>query len=127
MNKNIVQNILKVFIILVGVTLIYNGVVWAFFPNTNLDTYSIIVNAPEGMNMIRSDIGGPLAIAGAFAVLYGVKGKTWFLPTLLIASSYLVPRIVSLFIDGVNQVSIMGVGVEVFFIVLLLINNRTLI
>lgn len=68
--------------------------------------------------MIKSDIGGPLMMAGLFSILYALKGERWYLPTLLMGSGYLVIRIASFLIDGFSEVAFMGIIVEIIFVVM---------
>ncbi len=118
-----IRVILKVLIVLVDITLIFNGIVWGFFPTSNFDTYKISVDTIDGLNMIKSDIGGPLIIAGVFSLIYVIKGERWFYPTLLIAFSYLTIRTFSLIVDGYAQTAFVGVVIEVIFIVILVLHE----
>ena len=124
MSKKNVATALRVMIGLVGITLMFNGFMWGFFPNNNLETYDIIVNASSGMNMIKSDIGGPLLIAGLFTLLYSIKGEKWYWSTLLISSGYLFVRFFSIIFDGYSQTAMLGIVVEIIAISLLIVSYK---
>ncbi|MEM7158584.1 MAG: hypothetical protein AAF799_37435 [Myxococcota bacterium] len=103
---------IRVVLGLVGVTLVLNGIQWGFLPASNLDANSISVGSALGMNMLKSDIGGPLIATGTFALLAGIRGARWALPVAISAGAYLVVRIVSLAVDGYSTLAAVGVGME---------------
>lgn len=101
--------ILKVLLGLMGLILLYNGFMWAFLPESNLATNEIIANSTIALNMIKSDVGGALMVAGIFLILFAIQGRKWFHPTLLIAGGYFVVRTVSFLIDGYHPTIVTGI------------------
>lgn len=95
-----------------GVVLLVQGLLWGFFPGTNMDTYGITADGALGLNMIKADIGGPLIATGLMLVLFAVRGGYWFLPTVILAGSYLGVRTASLIVDGPEPLAVLGVVVE---------------
>lgn len=118
--------ILKVLLGLMGLTLVYNGFMWAFFPTGNLEANEIIANSTIAINMIKSDIGSPLLVAGAFLVLFAIQGRKWFLPTVMIAGSYFLVRTISFIIDSYHEIVITGIILEGVVIALACLLNHLL-
>lgn len=109
---------------LIGLTLVFNGAMWAFAPASNLEVNAISVASVLGMNMIKSDIGAPLMSVGIFLVLYALKRGLWFYPSVIIAGMYAIVRGVSVLVDGAAQMALVGVGLELFVVALLIIDRK---
>lgn len=109
---------LRVLLGLLGLTLLVNGFMWAFLPETNMETDGIIANSVLGLNMIKSDIGAPLMAVGLFQLLFVLGRNEFFLPLVIIASSYFVVRTVSFFVDGSHLLIIIGIVMELLVPVL---------
>lgn len=120
MMSKVIRAVLSVLALVVLVT----GCMWAFAPAANLEANSISVSSALGMNMIKSDIGAPLIGTGVFTLLYAWKQGFWYYPSVIMASLYAVVRAVSVFVDGPAQMAVVGVGLEVFVVLLLVIDRR---
>ena len=110
--KNTLMWICKIFLVLTGLMLLYAGFMWNFMPDANLTQYSIEVNNALGMNMIKTDIGAPLLVGGAFLLLFAFKGNEWFLPMFILGSAYFIIRTISFFVDGSAPMIVFGIGLE---------------
>ena len=110
--KNTLIWICKIFLALTGLMLLYAGFMWSFMPNANLAQYNIDVGNALGMNMIKTDIGTPLLVAGAFLLLFAFEGNKWFLPMFILGGAYFVIRTISFFVDGSDPMIIFGIGLE---------------
>lgn len=117
---------LKIFLGLVGLTLLFQGFMWAFLPEANLAANEISTDSILGINMIKSDIGGGLLAAGAFLVLFALKGRQWFYPTVIIAGGYFLVRTVSFLTDGYHPTIVIGVVLEGVVLVVAYFLNRLL-
>lgn len=104
--------ILKVLLGLMGLTLFYNGAMWAFLPEANLASNQIFTESVLGMNMLKSDIGAPLMAVGLFQALVVFGKKQFVLPVIIISLSYFLVRLVSLGVDGSHPMIITGVVME---------------
>ena len=110
--KSTIIWICKIFLALTGLMLLYAGFMWSFIPDANLAQYSIEVSNALGMNMIKTDIGAPLLVAGTFLLLFSFKGNEWFLPMFILGGAYLIIRTISFFVDGSDPMIIFGIGLE---------------
>lgn len=115
--------VLRVFLGLIGLALIFQGFMWSFLPESNLEMNGIQISSILGINMVKSDIGGGLLAAGTFLGLFSLKGKHWFYPSVIIASAYFLVRAISLITDGYHETVVIGVILEGFVIVAALILN----
>ena len=122
--NNIIIWICRVFLGLVAAILVLQGGMWGFFPESNLATNSIEVSNALGINMIKSDIGGGLVAAGLFILLFLFKGRMWFLPSVIIAGSYLIIRTVSLVVDGSHPTILIGIALESLVLIALIGLNK---
>ncbi|MBV7328446.1 hypothetical protein KFU94_09340 [Chloroflexi bacterium TSY] len=111
---------LRVFLGLVAVILLGSGFMWSFLPAGNLETYGIAVDGALGLNMIKSDIGGGLFMAGISVLMYAWKRGFWFYPAIIATLSYLVVRVVSLIADGSHPTLLFGIGLETLVAIVLL-------
>lgn len=115
---------IRVLLALVALTLVGNGFMWAFLPAGNLETNAISVDSPLGMNMIKSDIGAPLIGVGLLILLYAWRQGHWYYPSVLMAALYAVVRAASVAVDGPEPMALVGVGLETFVVLLLVIDRR---
>ncbi|MCG8574854.1 MAG: hypothetical protein MI810_08230 [Flavobacteriales bacterium] len=118
--------ILRVFLGLMGAMLLFQGFMWSFLPETNLEMNGITTDSILGINMIKSDIGGALLTAGTFLGLFALQGRKWFYPTVIVAGGYFMVRTVSLFMDGSHPTIIIGIVIEAVVIVTSVILNNLL-
>lgn len=118
--------ILRIFLGLIGVTLVFQGFMWSFMPEANLEMNEIVAESVLGINMIKSDIGGALLAAGTFLVLFALKGGQWFYPTVIIAGSYFMVRTVSFITDGYHQTILIGVILEGIVVAASILLNQLL-
>ena len=109
---------------LVGTTLLLQGFIWSFFPEANLAMNEIITESILGINMIKSDIGGALIATGLIGVLYAIGKKEFYLPMVIIVSSYLIVRTTSFFVDGSHPTIIIGIVMEAIVLLLVILLNR---
>lgn len=123
--KNVLTWTLKIFLALVGAILLLQGIMWGFFPETNLATNSIEVSNALGLNMIKSDIGGGLVAGGLFLLLFVFQGNKWFWPMMILGSAFLIIRTVSFISDGYHETIVLGIVLEAL-VVLSLIGLRNL-
>lgn len=119
--------ILKIFLGLAGLTLVFQGFMWAFFPDSNLEINQIIADSTLGMNMIKSDIGGALLATGVIILLFTIKGRQWFYPTIILSGGYFLVRTISFFVDGYHLTIIIGIAMEGIVILAAYFLNRLLI
>jgi len=112
--KNITIWVLRVFIGLVAIMLLYPGFMWSFMPDSNLVLNDIEVNSALGMNMVKSAMGTGLIATSIFMLLFLLKGEKWFLPSVIIMATFLLIRLVSLFVDGSHKMIIVGILIEIF-------------
>jgi len=112
--KNITIWVLRVFIGLVAIMLLYPGFMWSFMPDSNLVLNDIEVNSALGMNMVKSAMGTGLIATSIFMLLFLLKGEKWFLPSVIIMATFLLIRLVSLFVDGSHKMIIIGILIEIF-------------
>lgn len=103
---------LKIFLGLIGSTLVFQGFMWSFFPESNMEMDGIVTNSTLGINMIKTDIGAPLMIVGLFQILFVIGNDEFFKPLVIIASAYLVVRTMSFFVDGSHPMIITGIIME---------------
>ena len=104
--------IIRIALGLMGLTLLYSGFMWAFMPADNLIANDIVAQSILGLNMVKSDIGGPLMAVGLMQLLF-VFGKQQFLwPLVLISLSYFAVRTTSLIVDGSHPMIIAGIAME---------------
>ncbi len=115
--KNISIWGLRVFIGLVALMLLYPGITWSFMPEANLVNNNIEVNSTLGMNMLKSAMGTGLLVTSLFMLLFLFKGEKWFLPSFIIMATFLLIRLVSLFVDGSHMMIIVGILIEIFSLV----------
>lgn len=115
--KNITTWILRVFIGLVALMLLYPGITWGFMPEANLLANNIEVNSILGMNMLKSAMGTGLLSTSIFMFLFLFKGEKWFLPSFTIMGTFLLIRLVSLFVDGSHVMNIVAILLEVLSLV----------
>lgn len=118
------SKIVRVLLAVIALTLIANGVMWAFAPSGNMDANSISVASTLGLNMIKSDVGAPLIGAGVFIFLYALRQGLWFYPSVIIAALYTFVRGVSVIVDGYAQMAVIGVALELLVVALLLMDRR---
>ena len=115
--KNITIWGLRVFIGLVALMLLFPGFMWSFMPDANLVLNDIEVNSALGMNMLKSAMGTGLLATSIFMLLFLFKGEKWFLPSFVIMATFLLIRLVSLFVDGSHLMIIVGILIEIFSLV----------
>lgn len=118
---------LRIFLGLMGGVLVLQGTMWAFAPASNLEMNQIVTETALGMNMIKSDIGGPLMVAGIFLLLFAIKGREWYVPSIMIAGGYLLVRSVSFIVDGYHPTIVVGVVLESVVVVAAYFLNRLLV
>lgn len=118
------SKLIRILLSLLALVVLFSGCMWAFAPTANLEANSITVGSALGMNMIKSDIGAPLIGAGLFTFLYAWRQGHWYYPSLILTSLYAVVRAVSVLVDGPSQMALVGVGLEVFVALLLVIDRR---
>ncbi|BDS11486.1 DUF4345 family protein [Aureispira anguillae] len=122
--KNTGMWICRIILGLVGIILLVQGFMWSFLPESNLAINDIVANSTLGLNMIKSDIGGPLMAGGLMLILYAIKWKEFYLPLMIFVSGYLIVRIVSFFADGSHPTIIMGIILEAVVLVLIVVLNN---
>ena len=115
--KNIIIWVLRVFIGLVALMLLYPGITWSFIPETNLLSHDIVVNSALGMNMLKSAMGTGLFATSIFMFLFVFKGEKWFLPSFMIMAIFLLIRVISLAMDGSHKMIIVGIIIEIFSLI----------
>jgi len=115
--KNITIWGLRVFIGLVALILLFPGFMWSFMPEANLVLNDIEVNSALGMNMLKSAMGTGLLATSIFMLLFLLKGEKWFLPSFIIMATFLLIRLVSLFVDGSHLMIIVGILIEILSLV----------
>ena len=115
--KNITIWVLRVFIGLVALILLFPGFMWSFMPEANLVLNDIEVNSALGMNMLKSAMGTGLLATSIFMLLFLLKGEKWFLPSFIIMATFLLIRLVSLFVDGSHLMIIVGILIEILSLV----------
>lgn len=103
---------LRVLLGLMGLTLLFSGFMWAFLPESNLETNEIIANSILGLNMIKSDIGAPLMAVGLFQILFVFGRSQFFLPLVITSLLYFLVRTVSFFVDGSHSTIVIGIVME---------------
>ena len=104
----------KGFLAFCSAVLTINGLLWSFAPQSNMDMLGISASAdPIGRNMLKSDIGAPLAAMGIMLALY-LRGEKeqYGKPICLVSGSIGVVRLVSLLVDGYAPMAVYGVIVE---------------
>ena len=111
--KNVGIWIVKILLGLTGLTLFYGGFMWAFMPESNLESYQIVSNSILGLNMIKSDIGAPLMAMGFLQIWFVFGKRELFLPVVIIGLCYFIVRSVSFFIDGSDPLIISGIVMEI--------------
>ena len=117
----IVNQGLRIIIGLIAVVLLVNGFQWAFIPQNLLDTYGIVAESPLGINMLKSDIGAGLISAAIFLMMFALKNGFWFYPAAILTASFLIIRIISLFVDGSDPTIVMGIALEAIVLIALFI------
>ena len=122
--KNVGMWTCRILLGLVGALLLFQGGMWAFSPADNLEMNSIVTNSGLGMNMIKSDIGGPLIAVGTMLLLYAISSKELFPPLMIFVSGYLLVRTVSFFVDGSHPTVLTGLIMEAVVLVLILALNK---
>ena len=110
--KTTLEWICKIFLALTGLMLLYAGFMWSFMPEANLTQYNIEVSSVIGMNMVKTDIGGPLLVGGTFLLLFAFKGNEWFWPMFILGGAYFLIRTISYFVDGHDPMAVFGIGLE---------------
>lgn len=115
--KNIIIWVLRVFIGLVALMLLYPGITWSFMPEANLLANDIEVNSALGMNMLKSAMGTGLLATSIFMFLFLFKGEKWFLPSVIIMATFLLIRLISLFVDGSHLMIIVGILIEILSLI----------
>lgn len=110
--KNTAIWILRVLLGLMGLTLLFSGFMWAFLPESNLETNEIVANSILGLNMIKSDIGAPLMAIGLFQILFVFGRSQFFLPLVITSLLYFLVRTVSFFVDGSHSTIVIGIVME---------------
>lgn len=111
MNNTLIW-ICKIFLALTGLLLLSAGFQWSFIPEGNLTEYNIEVSSIIGMNMIKTDIGGPLLVGGIFLLLFAFKGNDWFWPMFILGGAYFLIRTISYFVDGHHDTAAFGIVFE---------------
>lgn len=107
--------IARVYIWIMAVILIINGLMWGLFPQMNLDMYGIIAQDAVSVNMIKSDIGGSLLAIGIISVLFLLRGQEFYLPLIVLTISLATFRAISIVVDGPHLLSVSGVIMEIMF------------
>ncbi len=110
--KNAGIRMLRILLGLMGLTLIYNGSLWAFFPEENFTVNEIMTNSLLGINTIKSDIGGPLMAVGLMQILFVIGREQFLWPLVIISLSYFVVRTVSLVVDGPHAMIVTGIVIK---------------
>jgi len=110
--KNTITWVLRIFIGIVGLMLLYPGFMWSFMPEANLLQNSIEVNSILGINFLKSGMGTALLTTAIFMFLFLFKGEKWFLPSVILMATFLLIRVVSLIVDGSHTLIIAGILVE---------------
>lgn len=110
--KNTITWILRIFIGLLGVAILYPAFMWSFMPESNLLQNNIEVNSIIGMNFIKSNMGTSLFTTPIFMFLFLFKGEKWFLPSVIIMATFLLIRFISFVVDGSHTIIIAGIILE---------------
>lgn len=111
---------LKVILGLIGALLLFLGGRWMFAPDKIMAEHGIDTRNATGKNFLRGDMGG-LLIGGAiviFMLLYQGVGQ-WAAPLIVLMSTVILGRVVSLISDGKSKQGIQAIIVEVIIIALI--------
>lgn len=118
--KNTITWIFKVMLGLSGLMLIFSGLQWGFAPESNFETYKVVIDGIMGRSMIQTDISAPLMAGGIFLILFAFKGNEWFWPMFIFGLAYLVVRAITLFTIGFDGGVLIGVVFETIVLALLI-------
>ena len=113
--ESIMLKIARVYIWIMALILIINGIMWGLFPQMNLEMYGIIAQEAVSVNMIKSDIGGSLFAIGIISVLFLLRGHEFYLPLIILTISLATFRAISIIVDGPHLLSVSGVFLEILF------------
>lgn len=114
----------KILLGLCGLMLIFSGFMWGFAPETNFETYHIIIDEIVGKSMVQTDISAPLIVGGIFLLLFSFKGNRWFLPMFIFSAIYLLIRGTTLFTMGFDNTILFGVVFEFIVLILLVVLKK---
>lgn len=92
-----------------------NWVQWTFFPDSAMEFFQVGAEGVFGMNMLKTDMTAGVAVSGLFALLYFVRGKVWLSPAIVVASVFLVTRLINIAMDGSTGMLWTGIGYELLF------------
>lgn len=92
-----------------------NWVQWTFFPDSAMEFFQVGAKGVFGMNMLKTDMTAGVAVSGVFALLYFVRGKVWLAPAIVVASVFLVTRLINIALDGSTGMLWAGIGYELLF------------
>lgn len=118
------RKLLEIVLGLFGVMLAASGIMWAFLPESNFETYKIAIDSIAGLSMVQTDIGAPLIAGGILLLLFAFKGNEWFWPMLIFGGSYLVVRALTLLTIGYDSMALFGVVFEAIVLVLMFALKR---
>lgn len=122
--KNTLTWILKIFLGLGGLMLIFSGLQWGFMPEGNYETYKIAIEGIAGRSMVQTDISAPLIAGGIFLLLFAFKGNEWFWPMAIFGGAYLIVRALTLVTIGFDNGILFGVIFEAVVLVLMIILKK---
>ncbi len=115
---------LKILLGLIGILLVYLSGNWLFKPDHIMAQHDIQASSNTGKNYLRGDIGGIL-ISGAIFIgmfLYN-GGEIWMFGAIILLTSVILGRILSLIMDGTSTRGIQAIVVELIIIILILAIN----
>ena len=115
--NNIIIWICRILIGLTAIVLLVTGFLWAFMPEANLKMNGISAESVLAINTIKANIGGTLLFGSIISFLYLFKGREWFLPNVIYFTSLVIVRSISLLTDGYHQTNVIGIVVEVLFLI----------
>ena len=102
------------------VLLLFLGGRWMFVPDKIMAEHGLEAQNATGKNFLRGDMGG-LLIGGAvviFMLLYQGVAQ-WAAPLIVLMSTVILGRVVSLIVDGKSKQGIQAIIVEVIIIALI--------
>lgn len=104
---------LKILIGLVALMLLVQGFLWSFMPESSMKSAEISSSSPIGMNYLKSNSGVAFFSMGLFFAMFVLQGNSWFLPSVIMLSGYILIRTVDLITAGYNQSIALYILIEI--------------
>lgn len=112
--------VLKGLLGLIGALLLFLGGRWMFAPDKIMAEHGIDARNATGKNFLRGDIGGILVAGAAIIFFFLYTGNpVWATAGIVLITSVILGRVISLMADGKSKQGIQAIVVEVIILALI--------